>query len=224
MCGGLNYRKSKEEADEVVNTIKEMGGKAIAVKCDVSKRDEVVAMFKATVKEYGKVDILVNNAGVGVGGSLLETTDEVWDRHMAVNLKGVFLCSQVAARYMVERKYGRVVSIGTDAARTGDPAEPIYAGAKGAIIAWNKSLALDQGRNGITFNVICPALTTHDQESFAQFVGGPEKVQEILTRFYPLRKFGTPQEVAAMVVFVASEKGSHITGQTISVNGGFYLG
>jgi NAD(P)-dependent dehydrogenase (short-subunit alcohol dehydrogenase family) len=91
-----------------------MGGKAIAVKCDVSKREEVENLFSATVDAFDKVDILVNNAGVAFGGSLLETTDEVWDIQMAVNLKGVFLCSQVAARYMVERNYGKIVNISSN--------------------------------------------------------------------------------------------------------------
>ena len=87
----INYRKSRDEADEVVNTIKEMGGKAIAVQCNVSKRDEVEAMFKTAIEEFGKVDILVNNAGVAFGGSILETTDEVWDTQLAINLKQLWL-------------------------------------------------------------------------------------------------------------------------------------
>ena len=110
----VNYSKSKGQAEEVANTIKKIGGQAIAVKCDVSKREEVEEMFRAALAEYGKVDILVNNAGVAFGGSILETTDEVWDKQLAVNLKGVFLCTQVAARHMVERGYGKIVNISSN--------------------------------------------------------------------------------------------------------------
>ncbi len=149
----VNYRKSREEADEVVNTIKEIEGRAIAVQCDVSKRDEVEALFTTAIQEFGKVDILVNNAGVAKGGSILETTDEVWDMHMVVNLKGVFLCTQVAARHMVERKYGKIVNISSNSGfGIAMDGETSYAVSKAGVIQLTKSSAYDLGPYGINVN------------------------------------------------------------------------
>ena len=144
----VNYSKSRDEADEVVKSIKEMGGKAIAVQCDVSKREEVEAMFKATIDAFGKVDILVNNAGVAFGGSLLETTDEAWDKQMAVNLKGVFLCSQVAARYMVERNYGKIVNISSNSGfGIAMDRETSYAVSKAGVNCLTKTSAYNLGKH-----------------------------------------------------------------------------
>ncbi|GAH75768.1 unnamed protein product, partial [marine sediment metagenome] len=126
----------------MVSTIKEMGGRAIAVQCDVSKRDEVETMFATIIEAFGKVDILVNNAGIAAGGSILETTDEVWDRHMAINLKGVFLCSQVAARHMVERRYGKIVNISSNSGfGVAMDGETSYGVSKAGVIQLTKSSA-----------------------------------------------------------------------------------
>ena len=153
----VNYSKSREDADEVVDTIEGMGGRAMAVQCDVSKRDEVEAMFTAAIEEYGKVDILVNNAGIAAGGSILDTTDEVWDRHMTVNLKGVFLCSQVAARHMAERCYGKIVNISSNS-RFGVAmdGETIYGVSKAGVIQLTKSSVYDLGKYGVNVNCVAP--------------------------------------------------------------------
>ncbi len=153
----VNYNKSREEADEVVGAIEEMGGRAMAVQCDVSKRDEVEAMFATAIEEFGKVDILVNNAGIAAGGSILETTDEVWDRHMAINLKGVFLCSQVAARHMVERRYGKIVNISSNSGfGIAMDGETSYGVSKAGVIQLTKSSAYDLGEYGVNVNCVAP--------------------------------------------------------------------
>jgi NAD(P)-dependent dehydrogenase (short-subunit alcohol dehydrogenase family) len=217
----VNYRKSKEEADEVVNTIKEMGGKAIAVKCDVSKRDEVVFMFKATVEEYGKIDILVNNAGVGVGGSLLETTDEVWDRHMAVNLKGVFICSQVAAQYMVERKYGKIVNISSNSGfGIAMPGETSYAVSKAGVIQLTKSSAYDLGKYNINVNCVAPGAVDTVMLKGNRSEEEYEKLLEGRRNAASLGIVGTPKDIANAVLFFASDKARYITGKTLLVDGG----
>ena len=217
----VNYRKSQEEADEVVNTIKEMGGRAIAVKCDVSKRDEVEAMFKATVEEYGKVDILVNNAGVGVGGSLLETTDEIWDKHMAVNLKGVFLCSQVAARYMVEKKYGKIVNISSNSGfGIAMPRETSYAVSKAGVIQLTKSSAYDLGKYNINVNCVAPGAVDTVMLRGGRSEEEYEKVLEGRRNATSLGIVGTPEDIANAVLFFANDKARYITGKTLLVDGG----
>lgn len=217
----VNYRKSQEEADEVVNTIKEMGGRAIAVKCDVCKRDEVEAMFKATVEEYGKVDILVNNAGVGVGGSLLETTDEIWDKHMAVNLKGVFLCSQVAARYMVERKYGKIVNISSNSGfGIAMPGETSYAVSKAGVIQITKSSAYDLGKYNINVNCVAPGAVDTVMLRGSRSEEEYEKLLEGRRNAASLGIVGTPEDIANAVLFFANDKARYITGKTLLVDGG----
>lgn len=217
----VNYRKSQEEADEVVNTIKEMGGRAIAVKCDVSKRDEVEAMFKATVEEYGKVDILVNNAGVGVGGSLLETTDEIWDKHMAVNLKGVFLCSQVAARYMVEKKYGKIVNISSNSGfGIAMPGETSYAVSKAGVIQLTKSSAYELGKYNINVNCVAPGAVDTVMLRGSRSEEEYEKVLEGRRNATSLGIVGTPEDIANAVLFFANDKARYITGKTLLVDGG----
>jgi len=217
----VNYRKSKDEADEVVNSIKEMGSKAIAVQCDVSKREDVENMFKATVNEFGKVDILVNNAGVAFGGSILETTDEVWDIQMEVNLKGVFLCSQVAARHMVERNYGKIVNISSNSgfgiAMSG---ETSYAVSKAGVIQLTKSSAYDLGKHNINVNCVAPGavdtVMLRGNRSEAEY----EKVLEGRRDRASLGITGTPEDIANAVLFFVSDKSRYITGKILLVDGG----
>ena len=217
----INYRKSRDEADEVVNSIRQMGGKAIAVQCDVSKREEVEDMFKATVNAFDKVDILVNNAGVAFGGSLLETTDEIWDKQMDVNLKGVFLCSQIAARYMVERNYGKIVNISSNSgfgiAMSG---ETSYAVSKAGVIQLTKSAAYDLGKHNINVNCVAPGavdtVMLRGNRSDEEY----EKVLEGRRNASSLGITGTPDDIANAVLFFASDKSRYITGKILLVDGG----
>jgi len=217
----VNYSKSRDEADEVVNTIKEMGGKAIAVRCDVSKRDDVEAMFQTTIDEFGKVDILVNNAGVAFGGSLLETTDEIWDIQMEVNLKGVFLCSQVAARHMVERNYGKIVNISSNSGfGIAMDGETSYAVSKAGVIQLTKSSAYDLGKHNINVNCVAPGavdtVMLRGNRSDEEY----EKVLEGRRNRASLGITGTPEDIANTVLFFASDESRYITGKTLLVDGG----
>lgn len=150
----VNYERSREKAGEVVDAIRGVKARAIAVRCDVSIRKEVEALFRTTVHEFGKIDILVNNAAVDFGTPLLQTTDEVWDRTLNVNLKGVFLCTQVAARYMVQRRYGKIVNISSNSgfgiAVWGETA---YAASKAGVIQLTKTAAFELGQYGINLTV-----------------------------------------------------------------------
>ena len=217
----VNYRKSRDEADEVVNTIKQMGGKAIAVKCDVSKREEVENMFAATINAFNKVDILVNNAGIAIGASLLETTDEIWDKHMEINLKGVFLCSQIAAMYMVERNYGKIVNISSNSgfgiAMSGETG---YAVSKAGVIQLTKSSSYDLGKHNINVNCVAPGavdtVMLRGNRSDEEY----EKVLEGRRNATSLGLTGTPEDIANAVLFFASDESRYITGKILLVDGG----
>jgi NAD(P)-dependent dehydrogenase (short-subunit alcohol dehydrogenase family) len=215
------YRKRRDKADEVVKSIKEMDGKAIAVQCDVSKREEVEAMFKATMDAFGKVDILVNSAGIGGRGSLLDATDEVWDKMMAVNLKGVFLCSQVAARYMAERNYGKIVNISSNSGfGIAMPGDTCYGVSKAGVICLTKCSAYELGKHNINVNCVAPGSTDTDMLRGNRSDEEYEKVLEGRRNLASMGITGTPEDIANAVLFFASDKSRYITGKTLQVDGG----
>jgi len=198
-----------------------MGGKALAVKCDVSKREEVENMFTATVDAFNKVDILVNNAGIFMGAPFLETTDEIWDKNMEINLKGVFLCTQIAARHMAERNYGKIVNISSNSgfgiAMSG---ETSYAVSKAGVIQLTKSAAFELGRHNINVNCVAPGavdtVMLRGNRSDEEY----EKVLEGRRDMSSLGITGTPEDIANAVLFFASDESRYITGKILLVDGG----
>ena len=217
----INYRKSRDEADEVVNSIRQMGGKAIAVQCDVSKREEVENMFSATINAFNKVDILVNNAGIAIGASLLETTDETWNRHMEINLRGVFLCSQIAARYMVDRDYGKIVNISSNSGfGIAMPGDTSYAVSKAGVIQLTKSAAFELGRHNINVNCVAPGAVDTEMLRGNRSDDEYEKVLEGRRNATSLGITGTSEDIANAVLFFASDKSRYITGKILLVDGG----
>ena len=217
----VNYLKNQDKAEKVVDAIKGLKGRAVAVKCDVSIRHEVERMFKSTVDEFGRVDILVNNAAIMELPPLLETTDEVWDRSMNVNLKSVFLCTQIAARYMIARKYGKIVNISSNSgigmSGAGDVA---YGAAKAGVIELTKNAAFELGPYGINVNCIAPGATDTDllrrnmtDQQYSEFIEGRKKISS-------LGAVGKPEDIANVVLFFASDDSRYITGRTILVDGG----
>ena len=217
----VNYRKRRDEPDEVVKSIKDMGGKAIAVKCDVSKREEVENMFKATIDAFGKVDILVNNAGVGAGASLLETTDEIWDHNMEINLRGVFLCTQIAARYMVEKNYGKIVNISSNSGfGIAMDGETSYAISKAGVHCLTKTSAYNLGKHNINVNCIAPGSIDTDMLRGGRSDEEYRKKLEYRSSLTSLGIYGTPEDIANAVLFFASDKSRFITGKILLVDGG----
>jgi 3-oxoacyl-[acyl-carrier protein] reductase len=217
----VNYNRSREKADETVEAIKSAKGRAVAVRCDVSDRNQVEGMFKIAVEEFGKVDILVNNAGIAVMAPLLETTDEVWDRTLNTNLKGVFLCTQVAARYMVQRRYGKIVNVSSNSgfgiACLGESA---YAVSKAGVIQLTKSAALELGQYAINVNCVAPGAIETDMlrgeltdQRYAELIDGRKNISS-------LGVIGKPEDVASAVLFFASDDSRFITGKTLLVDGG----
>jgi 3-oxoacyl-[acyl-carrier protein] reductase len=217
----VGYEKNREKAQDVVETARRLGVRAVAVSCDVSLRNNVETMFRAATQEFGNVDILVNNAGIDYGAPLLETTDEVWDRTIAVNLKGVFLCTQVAARYMIPRRYGKIVNISSNSGfGIAVPGETAYAASKAGVIQLTKTAAFELGQYGISVNCVAPgAVNTEmlkgkmtDQE-YAQFLEARKKITS-------LGFIAEPDDIASVVLFFASDASRFVTGKTLLVDGG----
>jgi len=217
----IGYEKSREKAEEVARNAVASGVRAVATKCDVSSRHDVEMMFKIATEQFGRVDILVNNAGIDCGGRLLDTTDEVWNRTMDVNLKGVFLCTQIAARYMMLRRYGKIVNISSNSGfgiAMGE--ETAYAASKAGVIQLTKSAAFELGEFGINVNCVAPGAVDTDMlkgnmtdEEYTKFLAGRRKLTA-------LGLVGEPSDIANIVLFFASDESRFITGKTLLVDGG----
>ena len=215
---------SQEDCEKVVEEIKKAGGEALAVKCDVSKKEEVDNMVKAAVDKWGKVDILVNNAGICQFKPFLEITEEEWDRTIDINLKGYFLCAQAAAKEMVKQKSGAIVNIASIAMGqmgVGFATLAHYSASKGGIVAMTETMAIELGPYNIRVNAIAPgAIDTPMIDPVKQ---DPKTMEGILARL-PLHRVGKPEEVSNLVLFLASDKSSYMTGSTVVIDGGWLAG
>jgi len=217
----VNYNRNHEKAREVVEAIKAAKARAIAVRCDVSVRNEVEGMFKTTVEEFGKVDILVNNAGIGEMAPILETTDDLWDRTLNVNLKSVFLCTQVAARYMMQRRYGKIVNISSNSGfGVACWGETAYAASKAGVIQLTKSAAFELGQYGININCVAPGATDTDMLRGGMTDQEYAKALDTRKKISSLGLVGKPEDIANAVLFFASDDSRFITGRTLLVDGG----
>ena len=204
----------QSKVDEVVKGIKEAGGEVMGVVADITNKAEVEAMFKQVVDTYGRIDILVNNAGIFRDKALLKMTEEDWDKVLDVDLKGVFLCSQEAVKYMREQAYGRIINI-SSRAWLGGPGQANYSAAKAGVVALTRTLALELGRRGITVNCIPPGMIMTPL-----YYALPEATRERLREGAPMGRLGSPRDIARAVMFFASDEAGYINGQTMYVCGG----
>ncbi len=195
----------------------------IAVLCDVADSGSVTAAVREVENQLGPIEILVNNAGWDEMRPFVETDEPFWDRVIEINFKGGLRLTRAVLPGMIERGYGRIVNIGSDAGRVGSSLESVYSGAKGGVIAFTKTIAREAARRGVTANTVCPGPT--DTEMLREVTGGDEgaKVIEAMTRAVPMKRLGTPADVAAAVAFLCSEDAGYITGQTLSVSGGLTM-
>jgi 2-hydroxycyclohexanecarboxyl-CoA dehydrogenase len=207
------------------------GGRTIAIRTDVTAYPEVEAMVGRACDEFGRIHVLVNNVGWVLDRLFLDQPREDWEKSVNLNLWSVMNCMRAVLPHMIENGYGRVVSISSEAGRVGEYREAVYAACKAGIIGLTKSLAREMGRYGITLNAVCPAVTvpTSEEEVGEQSmwkimlqVFTPE-AQEKAKRLYPLRRLGTAEDTANAVLFLASDVASYITGQSLSVGGGFTM-
>jgi 2-hydroxycyclohexanecarboxyl-CoA dehydrogenase len=200
------------------------GDAALAVQLDVTSSESVEAAVSRAERELGPVEILVNTAGWDEFHWFLETDEEFWERIIELNYKGCLRVCRRVVPGMVEREYGRVVNISSDAARVGSSQEAVYAGAKAAQVAFGKTLAREVARRGVTVNSVCPGPT--ETPLLSGMVGSGEngaKMVEALRRAVPMRRLGRPEDVAAAVAFLVSDQAGYITGQTLSVSGGLTM-
>jgi len=213
-----------DEAQSVAGEVVAAGGEAIAVSVDVTDGAAVRAAVARVEGELGAVDILVNNAGWDELKPFVDTGEAFWEQVIDVNYKGCLRLCQTALPGMAERGWGRVVNIGSDAARVGSSLESVYSGAKGAIIAFTKTIAREFARSGVTANTVCPGPTdTPMLAGIVEAAEDAEKVIKAMTRAVPMKRVGRPEEVAAAVRFFASEDAGFVTGQTLSVSGGLTM-
>ncbi|MBW2028697.1 MAG: glucose 1-dehydrogenase [Deltaproteobacteria bacterium] len=215
---------NQKNIDGVVKEIEGAGGEALGYKADVTKMDEVEAMVEETVKRYGKVDILVSNAGWDELRPFLHTDRGFWDKILNLNLLGHMNCVKAVLPHMLKNKYGKIVTIGSDAGRLGNPMEAPYAAAKGGVIAFTKTIAREFGRANITANCVCPGITeTPLAEQMISAIPEKEKalkMMETVRKVTPMGRLAKPEDVAGAVIFFASDDSSFVTGQVISVSGG----
>lgn len=198
-----------------------IGANASSYEVDVTDKASVDAMVEAVVAEHGRVDVLINNAGWDEGMPFLKTTPDFWQKVIGINFVGVLNTCHSVLPHMVEQGGGSVVNMASDSGRVGSTGEAVYSGAKGAVIAFSKTMAREMARSQVNVNVVSPGPT--DTAFFASMGGESPKLREALIKAIPFRRLGAPEDLANAVVFLASDEASYITGQTLSVSGGLTM-
>ena len=212
----INYSSSDKKAEEVVNAITNSGGKAHKLKFDVSDEESVSSAFEEIIKINGSIDILINNAGITRDGLLMRMKEEQWDDVLNTNLKGVFLCTKYASKFMLKKRSGKIVNISSVVGLIGNPGQANYSAAKAGIIGLTKTCAKEFASRGINVNAIAPGfIETEMTENLNN---------EEIKKAIPLGKLGSCSQIANLISFlVSSEAGNYITGQTISIDGGMNI-
>jgi 3-oxoacyl-[acyl-carrier protein] reductase len=214
----VNYRGNQAAADETVAAITAAEGRAIAVQGDVSEAADVERLFKAAAEQFGKVDILVNNAGITRDNLLLRMKDEDFDAVMDTNLRGLFLCTRAALRPMTRARFGRIINITSVVGLMGNAGQSNYAAAKAGIIGFTKSVAREMASRNITVNAVAPGYIETELTGVLD-----DKVRAAILENVPLGRLGTPEDVAGVVCFLASDAAAYVTGQTFTVDGGMVM-
>jgi NAD(P)-dependent dehydrogenase (short-subunit alcohol dehydrogenase family) len=211
---------SAESSQTVADEVKTLERQSLAICADVSHESDVQEMVRQTAERFGRIDILVNNAGVVTTGPMTEITTEIWDRTLAINLKGVFLCSKAVFPVMTAQRKGTIINIASVAGKRGGGlhGNSCYAAAKGGVIAFTKSIAREGGPNNIRVNAITPALIETEMIN-----NMPQEQFESIRNTLPLRRAGKAEEVAAAVCFLASDEASFMTGEIMDVDGGMMM-
>jgi 3-oxoacyl-[acyl-carrier protein] reductase len=214
----VNYLECEKEADEIVDIIRKMGRQSFKVQADVRKFQFVSKMVEVTIKTFGRIDILVNNAGIIRDNTLRKMKLNEWENVLATNLTGVFHCTRAVLGTMLKQESGRIINISSVIGQMGNFGQTNYAASKAGVIGFTKSLARELASKGITVNAIAPGFT---ETSLVKNL--PEKIKAELLERIPMKRFARPEEIAAVVVFLASDASSFITGEVVNVNGGMYM-
>ena len=214
----VNYTSNENAANEVVETIQAMGGKAIAVKADVAQKAEVENLVNSAIDTFGRLDILVNNAGFTRPAMMIKMTEDQWDQVVDIHLKGAFLCSQAAGLHMKEQKSGKIINVTSVAGIVGTVGQINYSAAKGGIISMTKSIARELARYNVCANVISLGIVATDM---TEKIRSDEKLKEIYMNRILLKRFAEADDIAPAFAFLASDESNYITGQLICVDGGY---
>ncbi|WP_429844584.1 3-oxoacyl-[acyl-carrier-protein] reductase [Brevibacillus sp. FIR094] len=214
----VNYAGSEAAASETVALIKEMGRDAIMIRANVSSTEDVNDMFKAALEHFGAIDILVNNAGITRDNLIMRMKEDEWDDVIATNLKGVFNCVKAATRPMMKQRSGKIINITSVVGVLGNAGQANYVAAKAGVIGLTKTAARELASRNITVNAVAPGFI--DTEMTAVL---PEDVKAGLTSQIPLARLGQTDDIAAVVLFLASDAANYMTGQTLHVDGGMYM-
>jgi len=214
----VNYASSAQAAADVVQAIAGCGGRAVAVQGDVAQGDDARRLVAETVAAFEAIHILVNNAGLTQDELLLRMSEEQWDRVMAVDLRGAFLCTKAALRPMIRQRWGRIINIASVAGIVGNPGQANYAAAKAGLIGFTKAVAKEVASRNVTANAIAPGLV---RTAMTQDL--TEAQQQAVVGMVPLGRWATPEEIAPAAVFLASEESGYITGSVLTVDGGLVM-
>ncbi len=214
----VNYAGNKEKAEEVVSEIKSFGVEAFAFQANVSEQDEVKAMINETTSQFGTIDVLVNNAGITRDNLLMRMKQDEWDDVINTNLKGVFNCVQAVTRPMLKQKSGRIINLSSVVGSLGNAGQVNYVATKSGVEGMTRTFARELASRGITCNAVAPGFIVSDMTDQLS-----DELKEQMKSQIPLARFGEDSDIAHTVAFLASDKASYITGQTIHVNGGMYM-
>ena len=220
--GGANvmlcYAGNEQAALDTVAACEALGAKAAAMRCDVSKTDEVKALVDAALQQFGAVHILVNNAGITRDGLLMTMKEDAWDQVLDTNLKGAFLTMKAVARTMMKQRYGRIVNLSSVVGLHGNAGQVNYAARKAGVIGMTKSLAKELASRGVTVNAVAPGFIDTDMTAAL-----PQAARDALLPTIPTQRLGAAEEVAQAVAFLASDQAAYITGQVLAVDGGMSM-
>lgn len=214
----VNYRESREKAEQTAAQIEEIGRQTLCIRADVSDFDQVQEMVSQAIEKWKRIDILVNNAGILQDRTLRRMGPAEWSEVISVNLGGMYNCARAVLNHMLEARSGRIVNVSSVVAESGNFGQSNYSASKAGVIGFTKSIALETASKGITVNAVAPGFIRTDM-----LKGIPEKVLDTIRSRIPLGDFGQPQDIAQTIAFLVSDAARYITGQVVRVNGGLYM-